>query len=364
MASGKVTMQVKTLSIVSSIIIGILMMSFAQDCNAILQHGITNQLIIQTRQNSYEEARNSFCKSYNSYKEGGSTFGLGSAGSGLTPQGLFESTFNIDFSNSQTKRQAELLCENTVDIAQNEDARDFFAQTIDQNAIAAWNTCNKLKDSGIEFSPQFNEIDQTVIVSLRYVPIAGSDEPETRRVNEIYADSNDFTCQGELWDLAKSGGGEIGNAYMSMECKRILFDEPKRYIDGMVRAEPATLTISTEAAKSFVLTFLPVYDFTPYADRIELLETQVATLQNSIPLASRCTIRTSTTSNGSTFATGSTAMCEPGEVVTGGACEVVNGYAGTASKITIQDSKQGYQCLVEKYGVEGDAVAASAICCR
>lgn len=75
-----------------------------------------------------------------------------------------------------------------------------------------------------------------------------------------------------------------------------------------------------------------------------------------------CTRRVGETSSSRSYSSGSYAVCDPSEVLTGGACLVSTANAATASSITrLADGSWTYVCILAGTGT--DVVQAQALCC-
>ncbi|QRN98465.1 collagen-like protein [Archangium violaceum] len=78
-----------------------------------------------------------------------------------------------------------------------------------------------------------------------------------------------------------------------------------------------------------------------------------------------CTQRLGANSTAKSFTSGSWAYCNSGEIVTGGACTIVNAAtAGTSGTITASGGRQAYVCIISGPSTETGTVRAEAICCR
>jgi hypothetical protein len=80
---------------------------------------------------------------------------------------------------------------------------------------------------------------------------------------------------------------------------------------------------------------------------------------------SGCIKRVGPHSTAKTFASGSWAICESGEIVTGGACRMIGATAGTSGTMTsVSDGRDAYVCIISGPSTETGTVEAEARCCR
>jgi hypothetical protein len=78
-----------------------------------------------------------------------------------------------------------------------------------------------------------------------------------------------------------------------------------------------------------------------------------------------CSWRLGPNSSSKSFQSGSWALCESTEVLTGGACTMVNNAsAGTSGTITSSGGRHAYVCILSGPSDETGTVRAEAICCR
>jgi hypothetical protein len=155
----------------------------AQDCTALLQHGLRNIRIASSEESEFAEQYDKFCsKEYSAHDRAiqahieVSVFGFGGGGAGGAVQDRNARLREWCGTNQQRRQRSQ---------AGSSEVREFYA-----DAVQAWNRCNELVATNrVEVVPTISTDQRTVDVSLRYTG------PAAYGIQYLGTETRGFTCR-------------------------------------------------------------------------------------------------------------------------------------------------------------------------
>src|SRR6185312_8128060 len=174
----------------------------AQDfCLEVARRGLFDTYAGKSFYSSYDESRTAYCRKY--HEASSSNTGLFAAYEDI----------NLDFTNSDTREKAELLCNNTYNLAKLLSSNELRAQALSANAVKIVQAC--VDAAGVRFNGTFPSEDRLTL-DVFYVPklgVAGS--AVFTGPAEV---KGSVTCNGPLKSVKK--GTPLKNEAVGVACTR------------------------------------------------------------------------------------------------------------------------------------------------
>lgn len=213
--------------------------SFAEECNALLSHGLRNIRVTKSAEASLVAKYNQFCKiNYDNQSEAVKAhidvevFGSGAGNAGM--------------SSEKKKETLNHWCAENRERAESSKAMYDEVQEFYKDAVEAWNRCNELKGYHVQMTPKITPDAKTLAVSLRYTG------PTKSGVLYMGVEADGFKCEDTYptdaegyKPVPKRQRVEISPQAIKIHCKR---DDAKREEkDGTTfyRLREGTVTIRT-----------------------------------------------------------------------------------------------------------------------
>ena len=198
-------------------------------------------------------ASHQFCSEYASLKKSNNNIDAGAS------YGIFNASVNV--SGSQLEALNTALCSADFSSQQIGQMRNALSQTVDPNAMAAYDECIKAEFYGLHWDYTLSDQRDLITMQFNYVTPPGTGQPANIKITGIQADPADkVKCSGDAFDYLKSGKA-IGANSVTVNCTRMLENQPFDYSGRKAYAKAARVVVST-TNKTLPL-YLPARFYTP-----------------------------------------------------------------------------------------------------
>ena len=237
----------------------------AQDCTALLRHGIYNSYNVRESSRS----RNVFFSELCSQQ---STIESTKLGVTIPVEGV---PINLDFGTASSLARASCATEYRDAEAKND--REMLIRRLSDQAVGAWSQCVQAAQDGLKYKPKIVPLSgigfggtKTIVMDVDYVIGPGRKPMTIKAVRE-----DGFTCSGSLKQRVNRQvtPGET----LSLNCERTVSRLPQTVAGNLIYAPAASITVNTDVGS--ILLSEPAVQATP---TLEELTARIADLERRL----------------------------------------------------------------------------------
>jgi hypothetical protein len=220
----------------------------ADDCTALLQHGIYDTYRSANLGAKAQDIRNHLCTSNSSTNSN-------STNATLNVNAIGYGNGGATYSASQTQAIYNAMCSDGSSISSDTQTANTYTQIIDRTAVAAWQQCVSLSQEGLHVKTTYSEDSQDEMTIAVYYTAPGTSSPHyIRGVSWLHPNDQNpngkLACVGHLWDNGNAKGGvALGSIVQGMTCSRaVVADAKNAFLSGgkKVLAAESRIMIETD----------------------------------------------------------------------------------------------------------------------